>query len=248
MHFRLITYNIHKGIGGIDRRYRLDRIVETLEHYAPDIVLLQEVDEGARRSRRDRQVDLLADALDLRHRAYQPNVKLRQGHYGNALLSRFPLRDVHNLELTVPLKKRRQALAAHCLLKLGNRTRTLLVYNMHLGLAGFERRIQIRRFLSSKTLTRTHHDTAIVVAGDFNDGRGALGKRLLVPSGFILASGRAKTFPALRPWRPLDHVFYRGTLRLHRCFPGRLKVAKMASDHLPLVADFQISTGSEPGE
>ena len=44
---RLLTWNIHKGIGGIDRRYRPDRIVEVIRHYEPDVVLLQEVDEGA---------------------------------------------------------------------------------------------------------------------------------------------------------------------------------------------------------
>jgi endonuclease/exonuclease/phosphatase family metal-dependent hydrolase len=240
MEFRLVTYNIHKGIGGVDRRYRPERIIETLGHYAPDIVLLQEVDDGARRSRRHRQVDLIGEALGLRHRAYQRNVSLREGHYGNALLSRYPLRDIQHLELTVPLKKRRRALVAHCILRLEEHQRTVLVYNFHLGLAGYERRIQIRRFLDSETLRRTHHDTAVIAAGDFNDGRGALGRRLLEPSGFRLASGAAKTFPAVRPWRPLDHVFYRGGLSLHRCFPGHIKVSRMASDHLPLVADFEI--------
>ena len=68
MRFRLLTYNIHKGIGGVDRRYRPERIVETIGHYEPDIVFLQEVDDGVPRSRRDRQVDLLAEALELPHR------------------------------------------------------------------------------------------------------------------------------------------------------------------------------------
>ena len=240
MHFRLLTYNIHKGIGGIDRRYRPDRIIETLKYYAPDIVLLQEVDEGARRSRGDRQVDLLGEALAMRYRAYQRNVVLREGHYGNALLSRYPLKNVHDLELTIPLKKRRRALVAHCTLRFAQHTRTLLIYNFHLGLAGFERRIQVRRFLNCQTLVHAHRDTAIVAAGDFNDGRGLLGRRLLVPCGFQLASGRVKTFPALRPWRSLDHVFYRGGLTLDRCFAGRIGISRLASDHLPLVADFHI--------
>ena len=42
MRFRIITYNIHKGIGGVDRRYRLQRIIETIAHYRPDIALLRE--------------------------------------------------------------------------------------------------------------------------------------------------------------------------------------------------------------
>ncbi len=94
MRFQLITYNVHKGIGGVDRRYRPDRIVETLAHYEPDIVFMQEVDDGVPRSRGHRQVDWFGDALGLKHRAYQANVRLRRGHYGNAILSRFPVTDV----------------------------------------------------------------------------------------------------------------------------------------------------------
>ncbi|MCA9149025.1 MAG: endonuclease/exonuclease/phosphatase family protein, partial [Planctomycetales bacterium] len=81
MRIRLITYNIHKGMGGLDRRYRPERIVDTLRHYEPDIVFLQEVDDGVPRSRGDRQVDTLGDALELPHRLFQRNVRLRQGHY-----------------------------------------------------------------------------------------------------------------------------------------------------------------------
>ncbi len=67
MQFRLITYNIHRGIGGVDRRYRPERVIAALARCRPDVVLLQEVDEGARHSRRHRQVDLLGDALELHH-------------------------------------------------------------------------------------------------------------------------------------------------------------------------------------
>ena len=80
MRFRLMTYNIHKGIGGVDRRYRFERIIETLFLHAPDIVLLQEVAGRVPRWHRDRQVDLLADTLRFRHRAFQANAKLRAGH------------------------------------------------------------------------------------------------------------------------------------------------------------------------
>ena len=80
MQFRLLTYNIHKGIGGVDRKYRPERVVATIAHCAPDIVLLQEVDDGVPRSHHHRQVDLLADQLGLPYRAFQRNVTLREGH------------------------------------------------------------------------------------------------------------------------------------------------------------------------
>ena len=240
MRVRLLTYNIHKGIGGIDREYRLERVIETIGHCHPDIALLQEVDDGVPRSRRERQVDALAAELNLPHVAYQRNVVLREGHYGNAILSRFPLADIQHLELTIPLKKRRRALSAHCRLRGEGHTRTMLLFNFHLGLAGFERVLQLRRFLVCHTLKHTHATTPVIAAGDFNDFWGRLGRRVLEPVGFKPAAVTVKTFPAFMPIRSLDRIYYRGNLRLDHSFASRTAVARQASDHLPLVADFMI--------
>jgi endonuclease/exonuclease/phosphatase family metal-dependent hydrolase len=236
--FRLLTYNIHKGIGGVDRRYRLDRIIEAISHCQPDIALLQEVDDGVPRSRRHCQADLLAEALQLPHQAFQQNVRLREGHYGNAILSRFPLYDVRDLDLTVPLKKRRRGLIAHCRLHSEDHTRTLVVANLHLGLAGYERTIQLRRFLRSDVLKHVHRQTPVIAAGDFNDVWGTLGRRLMIPAGFKPAALQVRTFPAVMPVRSLDRIFYWGDLELDHSFASHTENARQASDHLPLVADF----------
>jgi endonuclease/exonuclease/phosphatase family metal-dependent hydrolase len=241
LRLRLVTYNIHKGIGGVDRRYRLDRIIETVHHCEPDLVLLQEVTDGSPRSQRHRQVDLLGEALDMPYRAFQPNVCLSEGHYGNAILSRHPLSDVQDLDLTVPLKKCRRALIAHCRVRWQQHTRTLLLFNVHLGLAGFERTIQLRRLLTSELMQYTRLHTGVIVAGDYNDVWGTLGRRMLEPAGFKAACFRRKTFPAVLPMRPLDRVYYRGALDVHRSFASHTEVARRASDHLPLVVDFQLN-------
>lgn len=249
MRFRLVTYNIHKGIGGVDRRYRLERIIGVLAHCNADIVLLQEVDDGAPRSRRHRQVDSLGDALGLSHRVYQRNVALSEGHYGNAILSRFPLLDEYHLELTIPPKKRRRGLAVHCRLPVDNHTRTVLIFNFHLGLAAFERRMQLRRFLACDVLKRTHKSTAVVAAGDMNDVWGNLGRQIMEPAGFK-AIGAMKTFPAILPMRPLDRIYFRGGIDLHHGFVSRTQLARQASDHLPLMAEFSLlypPSASEPG-
>ena len=238
MQFRVMTYNIHKGIGGVDRRYRPERIIETIAHGEPDILLLQEVDDGVPRSRHHRQTDLIGDAVGLPYRAYQRNVQLTEGHYGNAILSRFPLSDVHDLELTVPLKKRRRGLVAHCRLRFDGHSRTILLFNFHLGLAAFERRVQLRRFLSCDALKRTHRSTGVIAGGDYNDVWGNLGRQLMEPAAFKSAVGLTKTFPAILPIRPLDHIYFRGNLRVDHGFASRTDLARQASDHLPLVADF----------
>ena len=86
-------------------------------------------------------------------------------------------------------------------------------------------------------LAHTHRDTPVILAGDFNDVYGNLGRRHLEPSGFRPAVGKIKTFPAILPLRPLDRIYYRGRLKLVRSFASHTKVARQASDHLPLITE-----------
>lgn len=238
MLLRVLTYNVHKCIGGVDRRYEPERVIGTIQHYDPDIVLLQEVDDQAERSRFHRQVDLLGDGLHLPHRAFYPNVQLRNGgHYGNAVLSRFPIAASQNIDLSIPLKKRRSVLHARCRVPVRGTDRTVHIYNMHLGLAGFERGMQLRRFLGSHPFTSLHHRTPILVGGDLNDVWGTLGTKFLEPAGFRRTGGPIKTFPAFRPVRALDAIFVRGEVEPGRCFHARVELARSASDHLPLIAE-----------
>jgi len=238
---RLLTYNIHKGIGGIDRRYQIQRVIDTVEHYHPDIVFLQEVDEGVPRSHLDRQVDTIGNSLGFDHRAFQANVKLTKGHYGNAILSRFPMRQVWDIDLTVPLKKRRRALVAKAHVCVDGHDRVVVLSNVHLGLAGYERGIQLKRLIASQPLLHARRDTPALIAGDFNDVWGSLGKRFLLPHGFQNASGKSRTFPAFRPMRSLDSIYFRGGLTLTSAFVGHTALARQASDHLPLIADFELT-------
>jgi len=242
MRFRLLSYNIHKGIGGVDRRYCPERIVETIEHYTPDIVLLQEVDDGVPRSEHHRQVEMLALAMGFRHHAYQRNVRLKSGFYGNAILSRFPLTQVDTIDLSVPLKKRRQALVVRSCIRHQGHSRTMTLANVHLGLAGYERKSQLRRLLDHPMLSCHHGSSPVLVGGDFNDVWGSLGKRVMFPAGFHSAGGRIRTFPATMPMRPLDRVFVRGAMIVHRAYAGHTRLARQASDHLPLVVDLELTT------
>ncbi|MCG8417193.1 MAG: endonuclease/exonuclease/phosphatase family protein [Proteobacteria bacterium] len=243
MFIRILTYNIHKCIGGVDRRYDPSRICATIAHYDPDVVILQEVDQLAKRSSHDRQVDILGDELGYRHRTYFPNVKVRGGgEYGNAILSRFPLSDTRNIDLTVGRRKRRSVLHARYRVRFpGSRhTRTMHVFNMHLGLSGKERKIQLQRFLDSHPFSHFNARTPVVVAGDFNDVWGTLGKRMLQPAGFRGMAVPLRTFPSYAPVRALDSIYVRGDAALRRVQKSRLSLAKRASDHLPLIADIEL--------
>ncbi len=240
MKLRTLSYNIHKCIGGVDRKYDPNRIVEVIHKLDVDVAMLQEVDSGVPRSNHDNQVDLLADALGLRYRTWFPNVDVRGGgEYGNAILSRYPIIESTNIDLSIRFKKKRSVLHGVIRVRHDEIDRTVHLYNMHLGLARFERRIQLRKFVDSHPFATLHHDTPVVVGGDLNDVYGRLGE-LLRPSGFRGVDKRPLTFPAWGPMRALDAIFVRGSvdfLGLSRC---ESELARRASDHRPLVADVRL--------
>ena len=240
---RLISWNVHKCIGGLDRRYDPARIAAVLASAEPSIVLLQEVAQNGRRFRHERQIDVLGDALGLPHRSYFVNVRFgaHRGEYGNAILSRMPIASTENVDLTLPKRKARSVLHAELRLPTpGGGTRTLHVFNLHLGLGEAERREQLRRFLDFNTLRSLHQATPVLVAGDFNDVWGSLGKRLLVPAGFTGPQRPLRTFPAWAPVRALDSLYVRGDVELTSLERPRTRAARTASDHLPLVADLRV--------
>ena len=240
MRLRVLSYNIHKCIGGVDRRYEPERVIDVIRALDTDVVMLQEVDAGVSRSRRDKQVELLGDGLGLPYRAWYPNVDVRGGgQYGNAILSRYPLVESTNIDLTLRFKKRRSALHGVIRVRHDDVDRTIHVFNMHLGLARYERRRQLDKFLACHPFAHLHHDTPVVVGGDLNDVYGGLGE-LLAPAGFRGIERRPLTFPASGPVRALDAIFVRGAvdfLRLARCDSA---LARRASDHRPLVAEVRL--------
>lgn len=242
MRAKVLTYNIHKCIGGVDRRYDPERIVQVVAHHAPDVVLLQEVAQHGRRWNHDVQIERLGERLGFRHRTYFVNVRWEgRGEYGNAILSRFPITHTSNIDLTLPGRKRRSVLHARVRVRLGRaETRTLHLFNLHLGLGGRERGVQLETFLASHPFAGLDRRTPILVAGDFNDVWATLGKRFLAPAGFRGLERPIRTFPAVAPLRPLDSIFVRGQVRLVHVHASKLEVARAASDHLPLVADLEL--------
>ncbi len=245
---RVLTYNIHKGIGGLDRRYEIDRTIDILSHFAADVILLQEVDHGAKRSRFHRQSELIARRLGFDHLAVGLNHRLlRGGAYGNVTLSRWPIEESFNFDISLPVKKKRGALYTRLLLPGG---RSVHVCNVHLGLAHFERVIQVRRILALLEDLVAQGSDPTIIAGDSNDWRGKLCARLLEPNGYLEAATalygkRVNTFPAYAPMFPLDRIYFRNIepKRMIREFHTALP---NASDHLPLVVEFVTNASRHP--
>ena len=247
MRLCLLTYNIHRAIG-IDRRFRPGRIVEVLRHHTPDVALLQEVDDAVPRSRRlDLAAEIAAEA-GYEHFAVGHNVRLREGRYGNATLSRYPIVAHQNINLQVGRLRPRGCL--HARLRVGPTAaseRTLDVFNLHLGLSAMERARQVRRLVGHETFASIDVETPCVVAGDFNDWRSMLWPTFVQALGFRSATQLSadmprslNTYPCFSPRGALDRVYYRGTLRMLEARASRLRVARVASDHLPVVVEFEL--------
>ena len=234
---RLLSYNIHKGIGGSDRLYRLERIVRVIEQHKPDLICLQEVDRNVKRSRLDDQPALLAKALKVADSSFQMNVHLKLGGYGNLVLSRWPLLVKHHVSLRMATKKPRGAQMVVVDTPQGK----LHVVNWHLGLSEVERVWQARH-LFAHSLFKENEALPTIVAGDSNDWRNMLHRTIFAGHGFEHFSAppaQHRSFPAYFPMGALDKAFGRA-LKLERSRVERSKPARWASDHLPLIVDFTI--------
>jgi endonuclease/exonuclease/phosphatase family metal-dependent hydrolase len=242
---RIITYNIHRAIG-VDRRFRPERIVNILRHYDADVVLLQEVDEGAPRSRELNLAKELAQTAGYPHFALGHNVSLRKGRYGNATLSRFPILRERNIDLSVDESWIRRG-CQHTTLELDGRERRLEVFNLHLGLSARERVKQLEILKRSAEFSAVAPETPLLVGGDFNDWRSLLQPLFTNGLGFGCATERKRgpyrcipTYPSFSPQGGLDRLYHRGPMRLVSVHSCRMQVARVASDHLPIVAEFSV--------
>lgn len=246
MKIRVLSYNIHRAIG-FDRRFKPERIIEILKGHDADIVLLQEVDEGVPRSRELKLAKEIADALDYPYYAMGHNVSLRKGWYGNATLSRYPILRERNIDLTVGNRKRRGC--QHTTIDIAEGKHLLEVFNLHLGLSAKERQKQAGILARSNEYESLNMDTPCLIGGDFNDWRSLLRALFVEGLEFKCATDKnnssglpkaLKTFPSFAPRGGLDRIYYRGGLKLTSVKRCRYKASKIASDHLPIITDFQL--------
>jgi len=234
---RLLSWNIHKGIGGRDRRYSLARIIDTIEAENPDLICLQEVDRLVRRSRYDDQPRLLGRFFRA-HAAFQSNVAVGRGGYGNLVLSRWPIECRHRIHLQQGGRKPRGAQ----LLVVDSPEGPLHLVHTHLGLAERERHWQIGKLLGHM-LFRAADALPTIIVGDFNDWRDTLAGASLAANGFAQVThpaSRFRSFPAWLAVGSLDKAFVRGPIDVRQARIVRTSLTKQASDHLPLVIDFHV--------
>lgn len=236
---RVATYNIHK-CRGFDRRTMPARIISVLLELNADVMCLQEVVNAPDFAARFDQVGEIARAFPDHTACFGVNRALRGGTYGNLTLSRLPVLAWTNIDITQK-REPRGVLRTDLSVRDG---RVLHTFNVHLGTGYMERRYQARRLMSQDVLGDPQMQEPRLVLGDFNEWTSGLTTRLLRESFSTFQPRHAlrfpNTFPGMLPFTTLDHCYYEPPLKLLTTRLWRSKTALVASDHLPLLADFQL--------
>jgi len=200
-----------------------------IQELNPQLVGLQEVDSF---DSGGSQTDYLAQTTGLTPIA-GPTIRRGTGYYGNILLTAYPILEDRCHDISVKGWEPRSIIDA----TLNVHGFPVRVIVTHLGLITLERRRQVKHLIQ---ILEQSKDRLILVLGDINEW---------VPFSPRLRSlhkqmGRApapRTFPSLLPLVSLDRIWVRPSSALQSVRVHRSRLARMASDHLPVVADIAFS-------
>lgn len=244
---RVLSYNIHKGFCIYNRNFTLHRIRDAIRETGADLCFLQEV-VGENESFRSRimnwptesQFEFLADTI-WPHYKYGKNAIFPARHHGNAVLSKYPILNSENINISTNRFEQRGLL--HCQIGFPEQNIALDLFNTHLNLLHSSRVRQTEQIINWIE-NRVDATSPLILAGDFNDWQASLTpyfhSRLGLRESFLETRGQhARTFPSPFPVVPLDRVYYR---HLHVRSQQVLDLSPWVdlSDHLPLLVEFEI--------
>jgi len=236
---RVVSWNVH-AMAGADGRRDPERIARVVEELRPDIAGLQEVGTPELPPDVPDPAALLGTLTGMRS-AFGPTMHHRLGFaYGNAVLSRQPIQAIRNYDLSVSGREPRGCVRADVELEHS----VVHFFAAHLGLHWRERRRQAAQLLSADILRDTALAYPLVLVGDFN----SLSNRAAVPRWLrrqlvdcaVKARNEAPTFPARFPLFRLDHCYVDAAFQVASVEVYRSRIARRASDHLPLVVELEI--------
>lgn len=234
--FRVMTYNIQHGAGA-DSNIDLLRTAEAIKREKPDIVALEEVDNGVERTaRRDLTAELAAMTGLTGY--FSNNFHFQGGLYGNAVLTRFPILMATNTHYQM-LRTNEQRGIIQLLLDVHGRKLLFMVTHIDFRKDNAERLLNVAEI---KRIIAQYPGLPIVLCGDFNDFPDTPVHRAMKETfddaWELIGEGKGFTFPSPDPNRRIDYIWL---LKDKSVAPIKAWVpVTEASDHRPLVADLKL--------
>jgi endonuclease/exonuclease/phosphatase family metal-dependent hydrolase len=245
---RFVTYNVRRCLG-VDGKLSPARIAEVIASCQPDVVALQELDVRRSRTGGVDQAHAIARELGM-HMHFHPAMRVLEEEYGDAILTVRPSKLIKAAGLPGlagrPAIEPRGALWASIQIAGGD----LQVINTHLGLRRHERLAQVDTLLGPEWLGHHGCRDPIILAGDLNAiPRSRAYRRLAARLADAQCSCHVPrpqpTFPVRMPLFRIDHVFVSRSIEVLRAGTVRTPLARVASDHLPVVVEFRILSATE---
>jgi len=235
----VLSYNIHHA-EGMDGKIDLHRIAAVIKSVSPDAVALQEVDREAQRSGGIDQAKELERLTGLKM-VFGRAIDFEGGQYGNAILSRLPIKGVTNHPLPYTEgREPRAVLAVEVVMpESGDGQTPFILLATHLD----QTREPTDRLASSQAIAQLVAENPkmpTLLAGDLNSTPGsptmtALGEHWQMPG-----AGRTwPTIPVANPTRQIDFVLFRPANRWN-VIEVRVLEEAVASDHRPILVRLEL--------
>jgi endonuclease/exonuclease/phosphatase family metal-dependent hydrolase len=216
----IMTYNINHGLG-IDNKLDIDRIASVIAASGADIVGLNEVDNRMLRSGFRNQVKLVADKLGMNY-IFGSAMNLGIGNYGNAILSKFPIKEVKNYRLPGKIGLEPRALL-ETKIEINENT-YLYIMTTHLSL-NHEERIKQIEWIENYLI---NIKDPFLIMGDFNMELEELQKYKSLISNI-------KTYPSQEADESIDQIYSN-----YNCKIKGYSILTNASDHLPVILEIDL--------
>ncbi|MDP1678637.1 MAG: endonuclease/exonuclease/phosphatase family protein [Candidatus Nitrotoga sp.] len=247
---RVMTYNVHSCIG-MDGKLDAERIARVIARARPDVVALQELDVGRARTEGMDQAHLIARYLEMEFH-FHPSLHLEEERYGDAILTHLPQRLVKVGPLPGLADKPQLEPRGALWVAIELHGKEIQIINTHLGLYPRERLAQIDTLLGSDWLAHEQcRRDLVILCGDFNALPSSsvyrrLGGRLRDAQTVAQHHRPKGTYSSRFPTVRIDHIFISSGLEVTGINVPASEFARIASDHLPLVAELRIPRLNAP--
>ncbi len=232
---RVLSYNIHHS-EGVDGKLDLERIANVILSVKPDIVALQEVDRKVKRTGGVDQPAELARLTEM-NIVFGANIELQGGHYGNAVLSRFPITQ-HKNHLLPSIADGEQRGVIEAEMEMPHSGQTVRLLATHLDYRADER----ERLASAKVINEliaVHPQHPALLAGDLNATPDSETLQLLHAKWNRTNENPMATVPVNQPTKQIDFILHRPANRW-KVVEVKVLDEAVASDHRAIFAVLEL--------